>query len=67
MKGWPNGLALSRAALIDRQGSRADAMSQKRHDLGAALRRKRLRRVGPQAFLLPKKSIASGVRIQQTT
>jgi len=42
----PNGLALSCAALLDRERDRADSRFQNGDDLGAALRRQLQRRVG---------------------
>jgi len=36
----PNGLPISRAAVIDRESCRAEATFQNRYDLGAAKRRR---------------------------
>ena len=44
-----NGLGMSRAAPIDREGTRADSSFQNADDLGAAQRRRLHARVGPQA------------------
>jgi hypothetical protein len=44
---WPNGLALSCAARIDRDDTRAETNFQNGYDLRAAKRRQIQRRVGP--------------------
>jgi hypothetical protein len=44
----PNGLALSRAAPLDREGDRAGSSFQNADDLEAALRRRLQRHVGRQ-------------------
>ena len=53
----PNGLGMSRAALIDRQGGRADSTCQNAADLGAAQRRRIHARVGRQPSLQRRKEI----------
>jgi hypothetical protein len=56
----PNGLALSCAAPIDRDDSRAESYFKNARDLGAAKRRQLQRRVGPPRcmalFLYPSKA-----------
>ena len=42
----PNGLGMSRAAVIEREGGRADSNFQNATDLGAAQRRRLHARVG---------------------
>jgi hypothetical protein len=62
----PNGLPLSCAALLDREGSRADSSFQNRPDLGAAQRRRLHALVGSQSFAMAKSGMNQSSLNQQS-